>query len=257
MKTSAVLFDWAGTIVDFGSKAPELALKDTFLDYGIRFSGAEIQQFMGVNKLDHVRNLIELPGICQMVSNRPEFHGREKEEMIQEIYEHFNKRLKERLSREPQMIPGAEALITALHEKGIRTGSSTGYTREMLDLIVDQLSSNRSIPQVHVSCSEVKNGRPSPDMLNLLLEKLGIEDRSTVISVGDTKADIEAAKNAGVCAVGVVVGSSMLNLSELEIENLSEAERIERIEEASAVFRDAGADHVIDRIGDLLSLVAQ
>ena len=54
------------------------------------------------------------------------------------------------------------------------------------------------------------------------MEALGIEATKQVVKIGDTTSDIKEALNAGVWAVGVIVGSSEMGLSEEEFMALSE-----------------------------------
>lgn len=41
MKLSTVIFDWAGTVVDHGSRAPVAALQDVFVGAGVPVTVAE------------------------------------------------------------------------------------------------------------------------------------------------------------------------------------------------------------------------
>jgi phosphonoacetaldehyde hydrolase len=59
----AVVFDWAGTMIDFGCMAPIRALVDVFEAEGIVLSVEEARRDMGKAKLDHVRALLADPGI--------------------------------------------------------------------------------------------------------------------------------------------------------------------------------------------------
>ena len=202
-------------------------------------------------------NLLDLPGITQTLQKQKEFSGSNAEEIAKTLYGRFNQKLVARLAEHATMIPGAEELLRALHKRGIRTGSSTGYTREMLAVILEELAPEREVPEIHVACNEVEEGRPSPAMLNKLLDELNVQDRSRVLSVGDTFVDMQAAKNANIPAVGVIVGSSALGLSEKEWENCTVEEQEKRMVDTEARFLSAGADYVIASIGDLLPLLEE
>ena len=54
----AVVFDWAGTMVDFGCLAPVEALLDVFAADGVAISDAEARHDMGKAKLDHLRAIL-------------------------------------------------------------------------------------------------------------------------------------------------------------------------------------------------------
>ena len=51
----AVIFDWAGTIVDFGSFAPTQVLVDAFAAAGVAITLDEARGPMGLAKRDHSR----------------------------------------------------------------------------------------------------------------------------------------------------------------------------------------------------------
>jgi len=54
-----VIFDWAGTIVDFGCRAPVHALLEAFARHGVTLSEAQARRDMGKAKADHVQALLE------------------------------------------------------------------------------------------------------------------------------------------------------------------------------------------------------
>ena len=57
-KLKAVVFDWAGTMVDFGSRAPVIALQKMFKAEGFDVSEAEARADMGLAKRDHIRAML-------------------------------------------------------------------------------------------------------------------------------------------------------------------------------------------------------
>ena len=61
----AVIFDWAGTTVDYGCFAPVQAFADAFGEYGIRPTMDEIRGPMGMLKRDHVRTMLEMERISR------------------------------------------------------------------------------------------------------------------------------------------------------------------------------------------------
>ena len=56
MKT--IVFDWAGTTVDFGSFAPVAAFRQAFEDFGLSPTLAEIRAPMGLAKRAHVAQML-------------------------------------------------------------------------------------------------------------------------------------------------------------------------------------------------------
>ena len=55
-----VVFDWAGTVVDYGSSAPAQVFDQVFLGEGIPLTRQEINGPMGMEKKDHIRALLSL-----------------------------------------------------------------------------------------------------------------------------------------------------------------------------------------------------
>ena len=58
-----VIFDWAGTTVDFGCMAPVHAFRNAFLEKGIQLTDKEIREPMGKLKWDHIQQLLSLPSV--------------------------------------------------------------------------------------------------------------------------------------------------------------------------------------------------
>lgn len=62
-KTELVIFDWAGTTVDYGCFAPVQAFVEAFRTYGIEPAMEEVRKPMGMLKIDHIRTMLEMPRI--------------------------------------------------------------------------------------------------------------------------------------------------------------------------------------------------
>jgi len=109
---------------------------------------------------------------------------------------------------------GCLELFEALHVKGIKIALTTGFYREVADIILGRLGWVPSLDAntgIHLSVTpdEVNGeGRPSPAMIHFAMEKLGVTDLEQVINVGDTPVDLAFGKNAGVrLALGVCNGT--------------------------------------------------
>ena len=57
-EVALVVFDWAGTTVDYGCMAPVIVFEETFLLKGINFTREEINEPMGMEKKEHIRFLL-------------------------------------------------------------------------------------------------------------------------------------------------------------------------------------------------------
>lgn len=54
----AVVFDWDGTVMDYGAQAPVIALKQAFAYFGIQVPLANIRLDQGLNGLAHIKKLL-------------------------------------------------------------------------------------------------------------------------------------------------------------------------------------------------------
>lgn len=59
MKIEAVIFDWAGTTVDYGCFAPVQAFIEVFKEFGMEVTMEETRKPMGMLKWDHIKTMLE------------------------------------------------------------------------------------------------------------------------------------------------------------------------------------------------------
>ena len=59
-KIQAVILDWAGTAVDFGSTSPMSAFKEAFRRAGVEVTDDETRAPMGLLKRDHIRTMLKM-----------------------------------------------------------------------------------------------------------------------------------------------------------------------------------------------------
>lgn len=62
-KIKVIIFDWAGTTVDYGCFAPVRAFMEVFKEYGIEPTMEEVREPMGMLKIDHIRTMLNMPRI--------------------------------------------------------------------------------------------------------------------------------------------------------------------------------------------------
>jgi phosphonoacetaldehyde hydrolase len=253
-KISVVILDWAGTAIDFGSLAPVDAFAAAFEDCGVRPTTEEIREPMGLAKRTHIERMLEggrLSGLWR------EKHGRCHTQVdIDRIYARFEPALYGVLEKYAEPLPGVIDTVRKLREMDVAIGSTTGYTRNMMNIVTPLAARAGYAPDALVCPDDIGGvGRPYPYMLWRNLEELGIESIAATLKIGDTAADIQEGKNAGCISVGVIKGSSMLGLSEAEYEALSDADKPSLFDEARRRYTEAGADYVIDDITEATSLI--
>lgn len=61
----AVIFDWAGTTVDYGCFAPVQAFQEAFAHHGVPATLEETRKPMGMLKRDHIRTMLRMERIAR------------------------------------------------------------------------------------------------------------------------------------------------------------------------------------------------
>ena len=69
-KVEGVIFDWAGTTVDFGCFAPVNVFIDIFKNAGIEVTMEEAREPMGMLKIDHIRAMLSMPRISDIMGRK-------------------------------------------------------------------------------------------------------------------------------------------------------------------------------------------
>lgn len=244
-----VVFDWAGTTVDYGSSAPMEVFKMVFDEMGIELSRDEINGPMGMEKKAHIRALLSLDNATIQWK---EHYGRMWTEAdVEEIYEMFEDKLFEVVADYSKPIDGVVETVNELKKNGIKIGSTTGYNKRMMTKVIPVAKENGYEPDCIVTPDITGLGRPTPFMLNECMRVLNVYPPKAVVKVGDTITDIHEGKNAGAWSIGLLVGSNLLGVSKDEYEKMSEEELAKLKEVTTKKYMDAGADMVIDNITEL------
>lgn len=249
-----VVFDWAGTTVDYGCFAPVQAFVEVFKHFGIEPTMEEVREPMGMLKKDHIRTMLQMERITSLWEIK--YRRKWTEEDVEDLYEIFEEKLLSILDQFVEVKPYVLETVEELRKRGIKIGSTTGYTDKMMEIIVPKAKENGYEPDAWFSPDAVGGfGRPYPYMVFKNMQALGIQSVDQVMKVGDTVSDIKEGKNAGVYTVGVIEGSSEMGLSEAEYGALSEAEKEEQIARVKEKFLNAGADAVIRNMKELTDLL--
>ncbi|MCC8013864.1 MAG: phosphonoacetaldehyde hydrolase [Eubacterium sp.] len=253
-KIEAVIFDWAGTTVDYGCFAPVKAFNEAFKKFGIAPTVNEIREPMGMLKIDHIRTMLNMERISKLWK---EIYGKVfTEDDVYNIYAEFENSLFESLAAFAKPKKGVCETAEQLRKRGIKIGSTTGYTDEMMRIVASETEKNGYAPDVCITPDMTEGfGRPYPYMIFENMKRLEIMSTGSVIKVGDTVSDIKEGKNAGVWTVGIIEGSSESGLTEEEFNSLSESEKKQLAEKVENKFSDNGADFVISDISEICNVI--
>jgi phosphonoacetaldehyde hydrolase len=245
----AVVFDWAGTMVDYGCFAPLAVFLQVFKNRGIELTAEEARAPMGMLKRDHIQALCRMERVASLWQEK---YGRTPDERdIDELYVDFEPMLLETLHEYATPVPGAVQLAGRLRESGIKIGSTTGYTKEMMEVVAVAAKEQGYAPDVLVTPSEMPAGRPYPWMCYQNAILLDVYPMSHMVKVGDTTSDMKEGRNAGMWTVGVIKGGSELGLSLEEVQSMPQEILEEKTLLAAQRLRAAGAHFVIEEIGRL------
>ncbi|AVK64488.1 phosphonoacetaldehyde hydrolase [Lactobacillus sp. CBA3606] len=254
MTIKALIFDWAGTTVDYGSRAPIVAFQQAFANVGVEISEAEIRQDMGLDKYTHIHKIINLP----LVQNnwQARFQVLPSHDDCERIYQDFKTILLASLTDFATLKPGMPAVIDYLDQHQIAYGTTTGYDAEMLAIVAPIAAKQGYRPSVNITSAQTNGiGRPAPAMLELACDQLAVTDPATVLKIGDSINDILEGQNANVRTVGIVDGSNLMGSSQAEFEALTFAEQTARRAKVTADYQAAGADYILQSMVDLPSLL--
>ena len=254
MKLQAAILDWAGTVVDHGSRAPMGAFVRAFAEFGVSISIADARGPMGMAKWDHIRTVGQAPAVAAAWRTR---HGRDFNEAdVDAIFQVFEPMNVAAVRDHADLIPGAIEAIAALRARGLRIGATTGYTRAIMQELAPLAAAAGYAPDLTVCAGDLSAGRPSPLMMWYAMAKLGVWPAATVVKVDDTTPGIGEGTAAGTWTVGITLTGNEVGLSAADLTALSDAERAAHRARAGAVLTAAGADYVIDSIAELPAVVA-
>lgn len=251
----AVILDLAGTCVDFGSLAPIHAFLALFEAEGLTLSEAEARGPMGTEKREHIRQLLAIPRVNRSWQER---HGRSPEATdVERLYQAFIPLQTRAIETRAELIPGALALQGYAEAQDIRLGVNTGYSREMVEVLLPHLHRQGFKPASVVCATEVPQGRPAPHMSLRNIMELDATAVQACVKVDDTTTGIEEGLNAGMWAVAVVASGNAVGLSAEMLGALSDIERAHRLAEGARTMARSGAHYVIDSIEELPKILGE
>lgn len=252
-KIKAVIFDWAGTIIDFGCMAPANVFVNVFNEWGVAITQKEARTPMGLAKKDH------LIALCNMERIQQEWiatHGQKPTmEEIQKMYDLLAPKMTDLVSAFASPIPGVTSQLDALRAQNIKLGSTTGYVSEMMEKILPIAAAEGLVLDSVVNSSDCKEGRPSPFMIFRNMENLGIYSVDEVIKVGDTVADIQEGLNAGVWTIGITTTGNEVGLNLEDWLSLTSQEKENLRTKAADKLSEAGAHFIIHDMRELPELI--
>lgn len=211
-KIQLVVFDMAGTTVRDDGEV-ERCFAEAAEATGLLIDRDRIIAMMGWSK----KLVFETLWAEQLGVDHPDY-----ENQVETSFAQFKLLLEEHYRTQPVYpTEGCLELFAWLKSQGIKIALTTGFYREVTNIILhrlgwdagldqDYVGSADSVIQISVTPSEIdqQEGRPAPFMIQKAMYRLGIIDSKTVINVGDTPSDLASGINANcLYSIGVTNGS--------------------------------------------------
>lgn len=214
MKYRNIIFDFDGTLADTAELTVETMHKTNRALNLPDKSDAECKAMIGY-RLEEIPSILwpEMPDLSERYAAT-----------FREIYKSAKEDFKVRT------YPGVSDTLTRLKLNGIRMAVASSRSKVSLMDLCHELHIDDYFQMV-VGGGDVKNGKPAPDPVNLVLATQGWDKDETLV-VGDMSVDILMGKAVGAATCGVIYGNGSV-----------------------AELRDVGADYLISDFSELKALL--
>jgi len=223
MSIKMIVFDMAGTTIDEDNIVYK-TLHNSINQYGVTVDlSAVLEIGAGQEKLTAIKDIVSKYGTQEdLLKANDMYHYFINH--LQTAYEEFD----------IQAMQHAETVLTYIRSKNILVVLNTGYDRATAQFILNKIN---WVQLYHydllVSATDVKNNRPSPDMIHFAMNLFSINDPKEVVKIGDSKIDIEEGQNAHcLYSIGITTGA-----------------------QTKAQLAEAKPDQIIDNLNELISFL--
>jgi phosphonoacetaldehyde hydrolase len=245
----AVLLDWAGTTMDYGCYAPAVVFIEVYRRQGVPISVEEARAPMGAHKKVHIRKISQLESVRQRWQDA---HGRPPTEQdVETMFQDFVPLQLQCLANYADLIPGTLEAVADFRRRGLKIGSTTGYTSDMMKILLAEAKKRGYEPDSTVCASEVPAGRPEPWMCVQNAMNLRVYPFEACVKIDDTLPGIDEGLNAGMWTIGLAKTGNELGLTAEEISKLEPDLLQAKLDRARLRMRQSGAHYVVDGIWDV------
>jgi len=251
-----VIFDWAGTTLDYGCYAPAVVFIEVYKRHGVEITMEQARQPMGLKKLDHLRAISQQDEIA---AEWKRVHGKKCTEAdVQDMFEKDFVPLQVAcIADYSELIPGTVETVNELRSRGIKIGSTSGYFTEAMEINFREAKKQGYVPDTNACASDVPAGRPEPWMVMSNMQQGRIFPPETVVKVDDTKPGIAEGLNAGTWTIGLSKTGNEVGLNEQELAALSADEVKRKVARATDGLAKMGAHHVVESIVDVPPIITE
>ena len=241
-----VILDWAGTTMDYGCYAPAVVFTEVYKRFGVEITIEQAREPMGAHKRVHIQKISQIDAVRKRWT---EVHGAPPTEQdVDKMFEMFVPLQLACLAQYADLIPGTLDALRDFRARGLKIGSTTGYTGEMMKILLEEAAKRGYVPDATVCATDVPAGRPEPWMCLENAKLLRIYPMEAIVKIGDTLPDIEEGLNAGMWTIGLTMTGNELGLTEAEIQALDPELRERKRTRACQRMTAAGAHYVVDAI---------
>ena len=235
--------------MDYGCYAPAVVFRQVYERMRVPISIAEARAPMGAHKKVHIRKISQIESVHQRwedTYNRPP-----EESDINAMFEAFVPLQLSCLAEYADLIPGTLEAVAEFRKRGLKIGSTTGYTGEMMALLQEEAKKRGYEPDATVCATDVPEGRPAPWMCVQNAMQLGVYPFAACVKVDDTIPGIEEGLNAGMWTIGLAKTGNEIGLNEEEINRLDPEVLQTQLEAVYQRMHQSGAHYVVDGIWDV------
>ncbi|WP_419785484.1 phosphonoacetaldehyde hydrolase [Pseudodesulfovibrio sp.] len=251
----AVVLDWAGTAVDYGSVGPVAVFVEVFANQGVDVTWAEARRPMGLMKRDHIISMCQDPDVLTKWLAAKGTNPTEED--IDVMYVETEKLMVACIAKHSDPIPGLLDAIAVLRNMGVKIGSCTGYTGPMMDVLVPEAAKKGYSPDSVVCSTDVPRGRPYPYMCYQNAINLEVYPMEAMVKIGDSISDVQEGLNAGMWTIGLTKSGNEMGLTLDEIKGLSDEDVAKRIADNDARFKAAGAHYTAESIAECPAIIRE
>lgn len=163
--------------------------------------------------------IIAMFGPTEDVILREKFNG----DKFKEVYDEYYKFYRENHPRMADLYPGIVDILKEIKQRKIYTSIFTGKGRKTTEITLEILGIKKFFDMI-VTGDDVVNHKPSPEGIFQFLNKFKL-NKDEVLMVGDSIADIIAAREAGIDIASVVWDSyakdEVIKLNSLHFETVN------------------------------------
>jgi HAD superfamily hydrolase (TIGR01509 family) len=188
-EASAFIFDVEGTLVD-AVMSTLRCWREILQEFGHPVWLVDLHRYSGMDGGEMLDKLLPQPL---------------PKALKQDILDQQGRRYRHDYLPAVQALPGVRSLFEYLKAQGCRIALGTDCQKDELDYYLDRANIRDLIDAIGCG-SDIKHGKPHPDIFKLARKRLKVRPRETVVCIGDTPYDAEAARVAGMPAVGVLTG---------------------------------------------------